>query len=184
MATGSSHPPSLTLLISNLSSVVTVKLDSTNYIVWKTQLQNILRATNLLNYVDGTLDSPPATVKDSEGKDVINSEFLSWTQIDSHLLSCITATLTPSVFTSVLHCKSCHEVWIYLDKRFTSFSRSHIHQLKNRLNGVKKKSDSMEDYLLQIKNFADQLALASSPVENFDESFFSFYFFFPYFFYT
>ncbi|GMP63931.1 hypothetical protein CsSME_00025419 [Camellia sinensis var. sinensis] len=152
-----SLPPNLTLLISNLNSFVTVKLDSTNYIVWKTHLQNILRATNLLCYVDGTCACPSATITDSEGKNVINPEFLSWTQIDAHLLSCITATLTPTVFTST-----------YLDKRFTSLSRSHIHQLKNKLSSIMKKSESMEDYLAQIKSLADQLALAASPIEDED----------------
>ncbi|GMQ00457.1 hypothetical protein CsSME_00047546 [Camellia sinensis var. sinensis] len=152
-----SLPPNLTLLISNLNSFVTVKLDSTNYIVWKTHLQNILRATNLLCYVDGTCACPSATITDSEGKNVINPEFLSWTQIDAHLLSCITATLTPTMFTSVFHCKSCQEIWTYLDKRFTSLSRSHIHQLKNKLSSIMKKSD-----------LADQLALAVSPIEDED----------------
>ncbi|GMP98213.1 hypothetical protein CsSME_00046184 [Camellia sinensis var. sinensis] len=150
-------PPNLVLLISNLNSFVTVKLDFTDYIIWKTHLQNMLRATNLLCYVDGTCACPSATITDSEGKD-----------IDSHLLSCITATLTPTVFTSVVHCKSCQEIWKYLDKRFTSLSRSHIHQLKNKVSSIMKKSESMEDYLAQIKSLADQLALVASPIEDED----------------
>ena len=118
--------------------------------------------------MDGTCACPSATITDSEGKNVINPEFLSWTQIDAHLLSCITATLTPTVCTSVFHCKSCQEIWTYLDKRFTSLSRSHIHQLKNKLSSIMKKSESMEDYLAQIKSLADQLALAASPIEDED----------------
>lgn len=136
--------------------------------IWKSQFQNILRATNLIGYVDGSSPCPPALIQDSTGKESTNSEFLTCKQVDSHLLSCITATLTPAVFTSVLQCSTSCEVWTLLTKRFTSLSRSHIHQLKNKLNAVSKKSLSMEDYLLQIKIISDQLALVSSPVEEED----------------
>ncbi|CAL5417798.1 unnamed protein product [Camellia sinensis] len=40
-----SIPPNLVLLISNLNSLVNVKVDSTNYNIWKNQVQNILRVT-------------------------------------------------------------------------------------------------------------------------------------------
>ena len=70
-----SLPPNLTLLISSLNSFVAIELDSTNYIVWKTHLQNILRAMNVLHYVDRTVACPSAMITDSEGEDVINIEF-------------------------------------------------------------------------------------------------------------
>ena len=160
----SSLPANLVLLINNLNSFVTIKLNSTNFLIWKSQFQSILRATNLIGYVDGSSPCPPALIHDSTGKESTNSEFLAWKQIDSHLLSCITATLTPAVFTSVLQCSTSCEVWTLLTKRFTSLSRSHVHQLKNKLNAISKKSLSMEDYLLQIKTISDQLALVSSPI--------------------
>lgn len=42
-------PSNLTLLISNLTSFVPYKLDSTYYIIWKKQFQNILNATKLMS---------------------------------------------------------------------------------------------------------------------------------------
>ena len=47
------------------------------------------------------------------------------------------------------------DVWNTLEKRFTSLSCSHIHQLKNKLNGISKKYSSMEEYLDQIKDIAN-----------------------------
>ena len=49
----SASPTNLTLLISNLNASVPIKLGSTNYIVWKSQLHNILKATKLLGFVNG-----------------------------------------------------------------------------------------------------------------------------------
>ena len=139
-------PSNLTLLISNLNSFVPIKLDSTNYIIWKSQFQNILRATKLLGFVDGSVLCPSSTIQDADGNSVPNPVFTHWITIDAHLLSCITATLSPSIFTSVLHCGTSTEVWNTLATRFTSLSRSHIHQLKNKLNHLTKKNLTMEDY--------------------------------------
>ncbi|XP_028077858.1 uncharacterized protein LOC114279781 [Camellia sinensis] len=127
-------PPNLTLLISNLSSFVTVKLNAPIFLIWRNQIQNILRATGLLGYVDGTIPCPLAKIKDSSG-----SKF-----------------------------QHCYEIWNALIKRFIILSTSHIHQLKNKLNTVSKKGASMEEYLTQIKELSNQLALASAIVEDED----------------
>ncbi|CAL5415270.1 unnamed protein product [Camellia sinensis] len=168
MVDPSNLPPNLTLLISNLFSFVNVKLDSSNYIVWKNQLLNILRATKLLCYVDGSLPCPPWIVLDSLNKEVVNPKHQQWLTVDAHLLSCITATLSPPIFTSVCSCKSSFEVWISLEKQFLFLSRSHIHQLKNQLNRLSKKGHLMEDYLGQVKTLSDQLTLVSSPIDDED----------------
>ncbi|CAL5402425.1 unnamed protein product [Camellia sinensis] len=139
-------PANLKLLVSNLSAFVTVKLDVSNFIVWKNQLFNILRATGLLGYVNGSLVPPSEMITDKEGVSVLNPEFAHWHTVDAHLLS----------------------FWYNLEKRFTSLSRSHIHQLKNKLHNITKTSSSMEEYLAQIKDIADQLALAGSAVDDED----------------
>ena len=105
---------------------------------------------------------------DSQNLQVLNPAYTLWNTIDAHLLSYITATLSPSIFTTVIHCQSSHEVWTTLATRFTSLSRSHIHQLKTKLSKITKKGGTMEDYLNHFKVIADQLALVSSPVEDED----------------
>lgn len=122
-----SIPSNLSLLISNLSSFVTVKLDSTNYIVWKRQFQNIRCANGLIGYVEGTIECPTTKTVDASSKEVLNASHQEWIVIDAHLLSCITATLTPSIYTAILYFTKSHEVWSFLKRYFTSLSRSHVH---------------------------------------------------------
>ncbi|KAH7832928.1 hypothetical protein Vadar_001377 [Vaccinium darrowii] len=161
-------PANLSLLISNLSSLITIKLDSSNYNLWKSQFYNLLHATNLAEYVDETKLSPLEYILDKSNTEKIkNPEYAQWKLYDSHLLSCITATLSQSVHASVLHCTSSFEVWCILKKCFTTLSRSHLHHLKNKLSSVRKTS-SIEEYLREIKNIADQLALASSTTDDED----------------
>ena len=97
-SSSSGLPSNLGLLISNLNSLITVKLDSTNFIIWKNQLYNILSATDLLCSVDGLKPCPPIKIKDINGVETANPEVIHWKLIDSHLLSCTTATLSPQIY--------------------------------------------------------------------------------------
>lgn len=122
----------------------------------------------MIGYVDGSISRPPLKITDANGKEVSNEAFQSWSLVDGHLFSCITATLSPAIYTSVLHLSTIYEVWSFLSKRFTSLSRSHVHQLKNKLGSVSKKSKPMEEYLEQIKAIANQLALVTTSVDDDD----------------
>ncbi|GMP97522.1 hypothetical protein CsSME_00045744 [Camellia sinensis var. sinensis] len=79
-------PSNFIFLISNLSFFVTVKLDSSNFIIWKNQLSNILRATSLLYFVDGSSICPPKLMHDSNNKEVPNPCYASWILVNSHLM--------------------------------------------------------------------------------------------------
>ena len=68
----------------------------------------------------------------------------------------------------ILNSKTNREVWITLEKRFTTLSRYHNNQLKNQLNNRSTKSGPMEDYLQKIRDVANELALASNPVDDED----------------
>ncbi|KAH7864286.1 hypothetical protein Vadar_027803 [Vaccinium darrowii] len=155
----------LSLLISNLNAFVSVKLDTTNFIIWKSQWQNILKATGLYSFIDGTGVSPLAKIRNSSGQEITNPDFLQWMVDDAHLMSCISGTLSSIIYPVVIHCVTSLETWNNIEKRFTTLSRSHVHQLKNRLTATTKGSNTMEGYLQQIKTLNDQLTLAGSQVD-------------------
>lgn len=100
---------------------------------------NILRANGLIGYVDGSIKRPPLKVSDYKGKEIPNEASHAWSVIDAHLLKCITTTLTPSIYMSILHLSTSSEAWSFLEKGLTTLSRFHVHQLKNKLNNVIKK---------------------------------------------
>ena len=47
------------LPFNTLIHMITIKLSSTNYLLWKSQLLPLLESQNLLGYVDGTIIPPP-----------------------------------------------------------------------------------------------------------------------------
>ncbi|KAL6963572.1 hypothetical protein U1Q18_034583 [Sarracenia purpurea var. burkii] len=75
-------PSSLSFLVINLDSLVTAKLDGNNWVLWRKQLENILKATGLLNHVNGKNPCPRATIIDSDDKEIKNPAYLQWISIN------------------------------------------------------------------------------------------------------
>ena len=50
-----------------LSNMVTVKLDYNNYLVWRHQIEVILEAYSMINFIEDNLEAPDPLLKDSSG---------------------------------------------------------------------------------------------------------------------
>ena len=68
------------LLLSNMSSMMTVKLDYSNYTVWKHQIEVILETYSMIDILDESITIPDRFLKDSSGNltTEINPNFISW----------------------------------------------------------------------------------------------------------
>lgn len=78
MAAESSTPPPIPVP-SSFAHLVTLKLNSENYLLWKVQISTYLRGQDRYSYVDGTQPPPPKilfTEADSTPK--INPAYQSW----------------------------------------------------------------------------------------------------------
>ncbi|KAJ8638591.1 hypothetical protein MRB53_012858 [Persea americana] len=146
--------PSPSLVISNISNLVSIKLDAGNYLMWKSLFEPILRGHKLMGFVDG---STPAPRKDSPS-------FNQWYERDQMLLSWINATLSTSALPYVVGIKSAEEAWDALARRYASITSSHVMTLRKQLHRIKKGTTSMADYLQQFKVITDQLAASASPI--------------------
>ena len=117
-----SRTPSLQsplLLFSNMSNLMLIKLDYTNYIPWRHQLVTILEAYSLFDHIDGTVPQPCQFLLDNQGLSTVNvnPEFSAWKIKDKALLSLINSTLTPQVFSLVVGITISREVWKTLEQR-------------------------------------------------------------------
>ncbi|KAJ0010775.1 hypothetical protein Pint_33833 [Pistacia integerrima] len=67
----------------NITPLVSVKLDGSNYLNWTTQLTPLLRSHDLLGIVDGSEPCPPKFATDSEGKTTSNitTDYMVWTTL-------------------------------------------------------------------------------------------------------
>uniref|UniRef100_A0A2N9FCV6 Integrase catalytic domain-containing protein n=1 Tax=Fagus sylvatica TaxID=28930 RepID=A0A2N9FCV6_FAGSY len=115
------NPPSPLLLLSNMSNLMSIKLDSVNYIVWKLQLTTILEAYSMIDHIDGSVPKPSQYLVDADGSFTTgaNPSFLSWKKRDKALLTLIYSTLSPPVLSMVVGLNSAQEG---LPKEYSSFN--------------------------------------------------------------
>ncbi|KAK4608149.1 hypothetical protein RGQ29_001815 [Quercus rubra] len=99
------------LLLSNMSNIMTVKLDNTNYVVWKHQITMVFETYSLFEL----LEDPQLIPEKSKEK-----AFLTF----------MSSTLSPSILALIVGCSTAMEAWKVLENRFSSISRSHILNLK------------------------------------------------------
>ena len=55
------------LLLSNMASMITVTLDYNNHLVWRHQIEVILDAYSMINFIEDNLEAPNPLLKDSSG---------------------------------------------------------------------------------------------------------------------
>uniref|UniRef100_A0A2N9H369 CCHC-type domain-containing protein n=1 Tax=Fagus sylvatica TaxID=28930 RepID=A0A2N9H369_FAGSY len=156
------------LVLSNMSNLMSVKLDSSNFIVWKHQLSSILKAYSMIDFVDGTVPSPSRFLTDEEGNltSEANPEFRLWNTRDQALLTLINSTLSPPVLSMVVGQNSAQAVWKTLEQRFTSTSRANVLNLKIELHNLKKGGESISSYLQKVKNTRDKLVAVGILIDN------------------
>ena len=136
------------LLLSNMSSMMTVKLDYNNYVVWKHQIEVILETYSMIDAIDDSAQAPDHYLKDSSGNFTleVNPAYVSWKSREQALFTFLNSTLSPSVLALTVGQKSGKGVWKVLEKRFASISRSSVMSLRNELNEVKKGTDTIDAY--------------------------------------
>ena len=90
--------PSL-LLLSNMASMATVKLDYNNYMVWRHQIEVILVANSMIKFINDDDQAPNPFLKDSSGNftTVANPEYFQWRSREQALFTFLNSTLSPSV---------------------------------------------------------------------------------------
>ena len=151
-----------------MSNLMSIKLDYTNYILWRHQLLTILEAYSLIEHIDDTALKPSPFALDTIGNvtSIANPEFQAWKIKDKALLSLINSTLTQQIFSLVVGITNSREVWNTLEQRFTSTSRANILNLKLEFQGLKKGNESVNSFLQKIKVARDKFLSVGVIVDN------------------
>ena len=89
-------------------SMMAVKLDFTNYIMWKHQIVVILEAYAMIGFLEDSRVAPDPFLKDSSRNFTreANPEYLNWKSREQALFTFINSTLSPSVLAIIMGQKS------------------------------------------------------------------------------
>lgn len=99
----------------------------------------ILESQKLLQYVDGTCSSPPAS-------------------IDQQIRMLLNSSLTKEAMAIVVGCDSARSAWLALETTFSHASESRELSLRADLQNLTKGTTSVQEYARNFKRICDQLA--------------------------
>ncbi|KAF5451983.1 hypothetical protein F2P56_027031 [Juglans regia] len=112
-----------TLPFTTMVHLLTIKLSSSNYLLWRNQVLPLLQCQNLLDYIDGSLAEPSATIVSGDSVSV-NPKLAEWKQIDQLVLSLLLSTLTEEAMSAVVGLPTSRAVWSRLENTFSHRSKS------------------------------------------------------------
>ncbi|KAF3790091.1 Retrovirus-related Pol polyprotein from transposon TNT 1-94 [Nymphaea thermarum] len=152
---------------SSIATLVFVKLNRDNYLLWRSQLESVMISQDLMKFVDGSGEAPPETIMRNGGNE-LNPEFATWRKTDQLVSSWIKATVSEAVLGQIIRTRSTREAWTVLEKLYGSPSPLRVMLLKKELMFIKKGNSDMVSYLQKIKMLVDSLDAVGCHTQNED----------------
>jgi hypothetical protein len=129
-----------------------------NYPAWYRQIHSLLVARDLDGYVTGATPRPPAKIATAAGVSD-NPEFSFWIRQDKYLYLALLGSCDAEARAVMSAAPTSRDAWLTLERVFATSSRSRILSLKERLNSVKKGSETVAKYLQNIRSIYEELSL-------------------------
>ncbi|KAI4297314.1 hypothetical protein L6164_037208 [Bauhinia variegata] len=155
----------------NAATLLPLKHTSKNFAAWHLEIVALLEGLNLFGYIDGSYPCPPPTIT-VDGADVPNPAHAKWKQQDRLIYSAIIGSLSENLVSTIskaaLAESKAAAAWTTLTTLFASKSRSRVMTLKDKISHISKGSKPVADYLQEIQQIADELALIGHPLDDLD----------------
>ncbi|CAL2254885.1 unnamed protein product [Prunus armeniaca] len=136
------------LKIDGLLGMLTIRLNDDNFLKWSYQLESVLQGYDLFGHFDGSSVTPPkfAIVDEEDATFELTAAYKDWICIDKALLSLLIVSLSDEALEYVIGSQTAREAWLHLCDRYASTAQ--------------KGGDSIERFLLRLKQIRDQLRAA------------------------
>ncbi|XP_010480716.1 PREDICTED: uncharacterized protein LOC104759500 [Camelina sativa] len=158
--------PAKTLISLNMANIT--KLTPNNFITWRLQVQSLLEAHDLHVFITNEDNTPAATITTATAENQPNPHLAAWKRQDKLLFSAVLGSLSLSVQPIVARTTTTRDLWQTLSSTYGKSSRGHIRQIKDQLKDVSKGNNSIHDYMRDIINKSDKLALLDAPLPHED----------------
>uniref|UniRef100_A0A2N9JAC3 Retrotransposon Copia-like N-terminal domain-containing protein n=1 Tax=Fagus sylvatica TaxID=28930 RepID=A0A2N9JAC3_FAGSY len=148
--------PSPLLLLNNMSNLMSIKLDSMNYMLWKLQISAILDAYSMIEHLDGSTQQPRQFIITEDGDQTLNPAFLIWRKKGQGITDLASFN---TVFSS-----TCHGCGI------NHISRSLEQNTRDKLSAVGVLVDNEELLHMILKGLPKEFAPFASAIRTRDDS--------------
>ncbi|XP_019172112.1 PREDICTED: uncharacterized protein LOC109167544 [Ipomoea nil] len=167
--------------LSSAHHFVSLKLNSRNYLFWRTQMLPFLEGQGLLGFVDGSMPFPaesPALASTADSAPTMASDLptrqLAWRRQDKAILSMLISSLSEETLRFAVDKGTSRQLWQVIEQTLGSSTRSRALRLLGGLQGLRQGDSSIFDYLGRAQMLIDELALACSHVELDDQNLYMF----------
>lgn len=148
---------------NSFNLVAPIKLDRTNYLLWRSTVLPIIRGNRLEGYITGKTPCPEEEIITDAGK-TPNPKFDDWVVTDQLLLGWLYNSINLDIAAQFIDCKSSQELWKGIEDMAGAQTRAKQLWYKNELHRTRKGSLKMEEYLQKMKTLADNLQRSGSPI--------------------
>ncbi|KAL8547032.1 hypothetical protein ACS0TY_006670 [Phlomoides rotata] len=121
-----------------LQAMVMVKLTSSNYLLWHSQVHPILFSQKFLCFVDGSAPALPKTVFNMTKFPTTNSEYTKWYSDDQIVRVFFSFTLNEEALSAIIDCTISREILDSFVVAFNCPSKVCDLRLKDELQFIKK----------------------------------------------
>lgn len=156
---------------SQATTFLTIKLQNSNYLYWKTMITPYLIVHDLMPFVDGRKPCPSTTIvtpspdpSTQASTEDHNSDYEVWVKQDQLIISLMLSTLAPELIHLVVDCSTSKEVWDNLKEALASPSQTRILNLHVSLQSLEQDDLGITEYLQKPKGIADELARIGKPL--------------------
>jgi uncharacterized membrane protein YgcG len=152
---------------AGFGSSTTIRLDRTNFLLWKTQTIPNIAGQGYLGYLDGSLPAPPQTITTGTGKDAVtvpNPRYHDWWLIDQRVMGVLLGSMTEDVLAQMIGRTTSASVWRCLTSMFSAQGRASIRAYRRKLTTTRRNDMGAADYYHLMKGFADAMATVGAPL--------------------
>ena len=161
-----------TISVSSFTFTSPIKLDRSNYIIWKSHILSSVRANGLEDHLDSSKSCPDQFLQsESENSEVetqINPAFTTWKRKDQMLLSWMLSFINLEILSPVVNSETSLELWTNLEQQFGYETFAKKVHLKMMLNNLRKGSMPMTEFFGKLNTITADLAIAGSPISSLD----------------
>jgi histone deacetylase 1/2 len=149
---------------------IPIRLDHTNFMLWKGLLLRNLSGVGLHGYLDGSEVAPSETVTQGEGDKattIPNANYYHWWTQDQKVLGLLLGSMDPAIACQLIGCKTAEEVWKSVHALFGAQSRDNVRHIRRQLQTLRKEEDmTTAVYMQKMKSLSDVMAAAGAPINN------------------
>ncbi|GKV07645.1 hypothetical protein SLEP1_g19392 [Rubroshorea leprosula] len=151
-----------------MASLVSIKLSSTNFLLWKSQAYPLIRNAQLLHHLE---EEAPVQTIIKDGNEMGNPEYDVWLSNDGLLTSWILGTMNEESLSLVVGCESALQIWRCLEEHYLASSKESELHLKGQLATKRGDGESLDDFIRKFKRTCDNLAVIRKLVADLDKVF-------------